>query len=632
MKVHSRIACSLLVIAGASAAMAIPPHKALFDATKAEMAGNADWVVDADVHNVGTGSGGAMVVGSGTDSNPQRFPTPAATGITPSTPETYWTGSLSAWGVALVQHGISVETLPIGGRITYGDSTNAQDLSNYSLYIVDEPNIVFTAAEKTAIINWVHDGGGLFMISDHSGSDRNNDGTDSVGVWNGLLNSNSTGTNPFGITFNADNLVLNSTFVDTTASDPVTHGTAGSVGEMDYHNGASLTISTAQNSSVKIAIWTTSSHTSSNGMVAYATYGLGRVVACGDSSPFDDGTGDPGDSLFNGWSGEANGDHGKLAINGSIWLDNPPSGAAVACCTGVGACAMSVGGTCTNGGTLGAAGSTCTPNTCSQVACCVASGGCALSVAGACTNGGTLGAAGSTCAPNTCSQVACCTGSGACAFSVGGSCANGGTPGAAGSTCTPNTCSQVACCTSAGACALSVNGACGNGGTLGAAGSTCTPNTCPPPACGAPSVGTISPVNASDGSQAFISVGASGTGTLSYQWRRGGVPLSDGGEISGSATSALTFTPAKAADAGMYDVVVTNTCASTTASTTSNAVAVTVVCRPDFDGSGVITVQDIFAFLNAWFAGDPRADFDGVNGLQVGDIFVFLNAWFAGCP
>jgi hypothetical protein len=54
-------------------------------------------------------------------------------------------------------------------------------------------------------------------------------------------------------------------------------------------------------------------------------------------------------------------------------------------------------------------------------------------------------------------------------------------------------------------------------------------------------------------------------------------------------------------------------------------------CRADFDCSYSLTVQDIFDFLNAWFAGDPRADFNG-GGLSVQDIFDFLNAWFAGCP
>jgi hypothetical protein len=51
----------------------------------------------------------------------------------------------------------------------------------------------------------------------------------------------------------------------------------------------------------------------------------------------------------------------------------------------------------------------------------------------------------------------------------------------------------------------------------------------------------------------------------------------------------------------------------------------------DFDGMGGVGVPDIFEFLNAWFAGDPRADYNGVDGITVQDIFDFLNAWFVGC-
>jgi glucose/arabinose dehydrogenase len=54
-------------------------------------------------------------------------------------------------------------------------------------------------------------------------------------------------------------------------------------------------------------------------------------------------------------------------------------------------------------------------------------------------------------------------------------------------------------------------------------------------------------------------------------------------------------------------------------------------CPADFNGADGLNVQDIFDFLNAWFAGDPRADFNGLQGLNVQDIFDFLNAWFQGC-
>jgi hypothetical protein len=44
-----------------------------------------------------------------------------------------------------------------------------------------------------------------------------------------------------------------------------------------------------------------------------------------------------------------------------------------------------------------------------------------------------------------------------------------------------------------------------------------------------------------------------------------------------------------------------------------------------------VTVQDIFDFLAAYFAGDTRADFNGAGGITVQDIFDFLAAYFAGC-
>jgi hypothetical protein len=54
-------------------------------------------------------------------------------------------------------------------------------------------------------------------------------------------------------------------------------------------------------------------------------------------------------------------------------------------------------------------------------------------------------------------------------------------------------------------------------------------------------------------------------------------------------------------------------------------------CVGDFNHSGGVSTQDIFDFLNAWFAADPNADVNGADSLTVQDIFDFLNAWFLGC-
>ena len=299
--------------------------KILFDASKAETAGNADWVIDADLHNLGF-SGGPAVPGGGNESNAQQFPTPVQSAITASTSETYWTGGLSYWGIDCVNQNYQVETLPYNGQITYGNGSNAQDLTNYKVFIVCEPNIVFSSSEKTAIINFVQNGGGLFMISDHDISDRNNDGWDSPHIWNDLMTVNTVQTNPFGMSFDYVNISQTSTNIPSLPSDSILHGTAGNVTEVQWSAGTTLTLNTTQNSSVKGVIYKTgSSFGNSNVMCAYARYGNGKVAAIGDSSPCDDGTGDTNDNLFFGYTVDANGNHRKLLMNITIWLATPNS-------------------------------------------------------------------------------------------------------------------------------------------------------------------------------------------------------------------------------------------------------------------------------------------------------------------
>jgi len=60
------------------------------------------------------------------------------------------------------------------------------------------------------------------------------------------------------------------------------------------------------------------------------------------------------------------------------------------------------------------------------------------------------------------------------------------------------------------------------------------------------------------GGVAVFSVATAGPqGNYTYQWRRNGVPLVNGGHVSGATTGTLTITSACFADAGDYDVVVT---------------------------------------------------------------------------
>ncbi|MFZ1527117.1 MAG: hypothetical protein WAT19_00050 [Ferruginibacter sp.] len=274
--------------------------KFLFDASQGETAGNADWVIDED------------------NSTPQRIPTPLQSTITATTAETYWTGAISSWGISLVKLGHTVETLPSAGTITYGSTTNTQDLSKYDVFVVDEPNIRFTTAEKTAILNFVNNGGGLFIVSDHTASDRNSDGWDSPAIWNDLFTNNGSVTNPFGMSIDLTNITQLTSNVLANGTNKILNGSQGAVTQLDFHNGATITINPAVNPAVQGLIWKAGvSQTNTNLMCASSTYGTGRVCAVTDSSPTDDGTGAPGNNLFFGWSTYS---HPALFMNASLWL------------------------------------------------------------------------------------------------------------------------------------------------------------------------------------------------------------------------------------------------------------------------------------------------------------------------
>ncbi len=61
------------------------------------------------------------------------------------------------------------------------------------------------------------------------------------------------------------------------------------------------------------------------------------------------------------------------------------------------------------------------------------------------------------------------------------------------------------------------------------------------------------------GGTAAFTVGAAGTPSLSYRWKKGGVDLSNGGNVSGATSSTLTLSNVQNGDVGNYSVAVTNT-------------------------------------------------------------------------
>jgi hypothetical protein len=280
-----------------SAVAAATPHRVLFDNSKAETAGNADWIISTSM------------------------PDPLAQNANP-TSETSWTGALSAWGVALQRTGqYSLKTLPAGSTITYG-GTAALDLANFDEFVIPEPNVRFSTAEKTAIMRFVQNGGGLFLIVDHTGSDRNNDGWDSVAIANDLFTSNGVdNTDPFGFSVDVVNVSTDNPVAVNDSTNPVLNGAFGHVTGSIIRSGSTQTLHPADNSSVKGLVWrSTANQTGTTGaFFTTSLFGSGRVAIWGDSSPIDDGTGQPGNTLYDGWNDPA-GTNAALALNATAWL------------------------------------------------------------------------------------------------------------------------------------------------------------------------------------------------------------------------------------------------------------------------------------------------------------------------
>ncbi|GEM_PF-3758476 len=273
-------------------------YRILFDNSKAQTAGNADWKIDDD----------------------EPYPDPAS-----PTSESDWIGGISSWGYELWQTGdYEIVQLPQNSQITYGDSNNPLDLSNFDVFVCVEPNIQFTDSEKEAIISFVENGGGLFIVADHNGSDRNNDGMDSPHIWNDLFNNNPRGiTNIFGVTFNLNSISGSFTDIRTNLTEPeddaLFNGPFGNVTGIAYHSGASMSVDTNANPNARAQIWRDSSHSDSDVVVATSRFGNGRIAFVGDSSPCDDGTGQPGDNLYDGWNESGVTDR-QIFLNLTVWL------------------------------------------------------------------------------------------------------------------------------------------------------------------------------------------------------------------------------------------------------------------------------------------------------------------------
>jgi fructan beta-fructosidase len=105
--------------------------------------------------------------------------------------------------------------------------------------------------------------------------------------------------------------------------------------------------------------------------------------------------------------------------------------------------------------------------------------------------------------------------------------------------------------------------------------------TNPPPATNAPVI-TMQPESVSNypGANVAFSVTATGAAPLVYLWRFNGLPLNPAANIASVTSSTLTINPAYPTNAGVYDVIITNSLGSVTSSPVTLSFLAPVISSP----------------------------------------------------
>jgi hypothetical protein len=113
-----------------------------------------------------------------------------------------------------------------------------------------------------------------------------------------------------------------------------------------------------------------------------------------------------------------------------------------------------------------------------------------------------------------------------------------------------------------------------------------------------------------------VAIDALATPPITYTWRKGGAPLSNGGNISGAASAALTITSASGGDADNYDVVVSNPGGSIT----SSIAPLTIVALTGEAYEAAVTAANPAVFYQLNETGDPATNnspaYDYVGGIN----------------
>ena len=312
-----------------------------------------------------------------------------------------------------------------------------------------------------------------------------------------------------------------------------------------------------------------------------------------------------------------------------------------ACCDSNGVCTLSpTAAACT--GTFAGLHSACTATVCAGACCDAVSGGCVVSALSGCPEGTTYQSPGTACLSNPCPQppppsnddcasaIGLCDGVPASGVTFGATVDGFGSCGASAAspdvwyTYVPATDGSVtvSLCGSSYDTTLGIlDGPCGSGELGCDDDSTCGLQSMLTVDMTAGSTYTIR-VTGFDGDTGAYNILVTGGGGQGCNGTTGvccrGSTCNTSVGQAGCATGAGT--------AGAFFASSGSTC-------NSGSVSNSPCCYADYNKVGGVTVQDIFDFLNDWFAGSIYAKVGGngaSGGLSVQNIFDFLTNWFTG--
>jgi hypothetical protein len=125
------------------------------------------------------------------------------------------------------------------------------------------------------------------------------------------------------------------------------------------------------------------------------------------------------------------------------------------------------------------------------------------------------------------------------------------------------------------------------------------------------------------GQDVVLSVAASGSEPIGYQW------FKDGDEIVGATEATLVIEGVSPDDAGGYTVVVSNPCSE--AVSDGATVSVGAGCLADLNGDCMLDVLDFVALQTLFVSGDDAADINGDGSLSILDFVEYQVLFVGGC-